>query len=245
VIYRTSFILGNFVFLITIDMEKSQCRFCEMKSLASKKLTRSELDSMGNNCAKVQFEPGDIIIKEGALSTHLAYITTGLVKIHMKGPIREKIMKIVKAPAYLCLLSSFGDKVNIFSATAIETTSVCFINLETFKGFIYGNGDFAYQIILDMSKGEIKNFHNLINNAQKQNMGKVADAILFFARDIYESDSFNLPVSRQELADLTSITRESASRILSDFYREKIIDIQGHKISILNESLLRQISENG
>lgn len=226
-------------------MEKPLCRLCEMKSGASEKLTHSELDSMGNNCAKVQFESGDIIVKEGALSTNLAYIKTGLVKIHKKGPVREKIMRIVKAPAYLCLPSSFGDKINSFSATAIETTKVCFIDLETFKGFIYSNGGFAYQIILDMSKGEIKNFNNLINNAQKQNMGRVADAVLFFANDIYQSDSFDLPVSRQELADLTSITRESASRILTDFHREKILDIKGHRVSILNKPLLQQIGENG
>ena len=226
-------------------MEKPLCRFCELKSGASEKLTHSELDEMGNNCAKVQFEPGDIIVKEGALSTNLAYIKTGLVKVHKRGPVREKIMRIVKAPAYLCLPSSLGDKINSFSATAIETTRVCFIDLETFKSFIYGNGSFAYQIILDMSKGEIKSFNNLINNAQKQNMGRVADAVLFFANDIYESDSFDLPVSRQDLADLTSITRESASRILTDFHREKIVDIKGHKISILNKPLLQQISENG
>ena len=216
-----------------------------MKSSASEKLTHGELEDMGNNCAKVQFEAGDIIIKEGALSTNLAYIKSGLVKIHVKGPVREKIMKIVKAPAYLCLPSSFGDRVNTFSATAIETTRVCFIDLTTFKSFIHSNGEFAYQIIMDMSKGEIKNFHNLINNAQKQNMGRVADAVLFFANDIYESDSFDLPVSRQDLADLTSITRESASRILTDFHREKILDIKGHKISILNKALLQQISANG
>jgi CRP/FNR family transcriptional regulator len=226
-------------------MEKPLCKFCAMKSSASEKLTHGELEDMGNNCAKVQFEAGDIIIKEGALSTNVAYIKSGLVKIHVRGPVREKIMKIVKAPAYLCLPSSFGDKVNTFSATAIETTRVCFIDLITFKSFIYGNGDFAYQIIMDMSKGEIKNFHNLISNAQKQNMGRVADAVLFFANDIYGSDSFDLPVSRQDLADLTSITRESASRILTDFHREQILDIKGHKISILNKSLLQQISENG
>lgn len=245
VIYRTCFILSNFAFLITIDMEKPLCKFCSMKSSASEKLTHPELEEMGNNCARVQFEAGDIIVKEGALSTNLAYIQTGLVKIHVKGPVREKIMKIVKAPAYLCLPSSFGDKINSFSATAIESTNVCFIDITTFKNFIYSNGDFAYQIILDMSKGELKNFHNLIYNVQKQNMGRVANAILFFAKEIYLSSSFDLPVSRQELADLTSITRESVSRILSDFHREKILEIKGHKISVLNEHLLKQISENG
>ncbi|MCJ7758603.1 MAG: Crp/Fnr family transcriptional regulator [Gillisia sp.] len=200
---------------------------------------------MEKNSSQVQFGPGEIIIKQDAPTSSVAYVKSGLVKIHVKGPIREKILNIVKAPAYLCLHSTFGDNVNHFSATAIEKTTVCFIESITFSHFIQESGHFAYQIIQDMGKGELKNFHNLINNAQKQNMGRVADALLFFAKEIYDSNSFTLPVSRQELADLTGITRESTSRIFTNFNNEKILNIEGRKITILNAPLLKQISVNG
>lgn len=226
-------------------MNNPVCKFCEIKSLAAQKLNDCELDVLGNNSTQVQFDPGQIIIKQDAPTASVAYVKSGLVKIHIKGPIREKILNIVKAPAYLCLHSTFGDNVNHFSATAIEKTTVCFIDSITFRNFIRENGDFAYQIIEDMGKGELKNFHNLINNSQKQNMGRVADALLFFAKEIYGSNSFTLPVSRQELADLTGITRESASRILANFYKENILHMVGRKITILNEALLKQISVNG
>ena len=89
------------------------------------------------------------------------------------------------------------------------------------------------------------NFENCINNSQKQNIGRIADAILFFADKIYNSDTFILPISRQELADLAGITRESASRILTDFHNEKIIDLQNRQLTILNKQLLLEISEKG
>ncbi len=226
-------------------MEKTVCKLCNLKSSATQKLSDAEFCMLGDNCAEAHFEAGDIIIKQDALSTNVAYIKLGLVKIHINGPLREKIIKIVKAPSYLCLPSTFGDKINHFSATAIESTNVCFIDVTIFKKFIYENGDFAYQIILDMSKSELQNFHNCLNNAQKQNIGRVADAILFFANTIYNSDTFKLPVSRQDLADLTGITRESASRILTDFHNEKIIELDAKKVTILNPELLMQISEKG
>ena len=226
-------------------MEESVCKFCNMKSTATQMLNEKEICVLQNNCASAHFVTGDNIIKQDALSTNVVYVKSGLVKIHIKGPIRERIMKIVKAPTYLCLPSTFGDKINHFSATALEETSVCFIDVTIFKQFIYTNGDFAFQIILDMSKGELQNFHNCLNNAQKQNIGRIADAILFFASEIYKSNTFTLPVSRQDLADLTGITRESASRILTNFHNEKILEIDGRKITILNEGLLRQISVKG
>jgi len=135
--------------------------------------------------------------------------------------------------------------VNHFSASAIEDTTVCFIDVNIFRKFIYENSDFAYQIILDLSKGELQNFQSCLNNAQKQNLGRVAEAILFFANEIYSSNTFTLPVSRQDLADLTGITRESASRILTEFHNEKILEIKNREITIVNEKLLRQISEKG
>jgi CRP-like cAMP-binding protein len=226
-------------------MGNNVCKFCSMKSTAGQMLSENEICVLQNNCARVNFVAGDNIIKQDALSTNVIYIKSGLVKIHIKGPVRERIMKIVKAPTYLCLPSTFGDKINHFSATALEDTSVCFIDVTIFKQFIYTNGDFAFQIILDMSKSELQNFHNCLNNAQKQNIGRIADAVLFFANEIYKSNTFVLPVSRQDLADLTGITRESASRVLTNFHNENILNINGRKITIVNESLLRQISEKG
>lgn len=226
-------------------MENNVCKFCSLKSTAGQMLNENEICVLQNNCARVNFIAGDNIIKQDALSTNVVYVKSGLVKIHIKGPIRERIMKIIKAPTYLCLPSTFGDKRNHFSATALEETSVCFIDITIFKQFIYTNGDFAFQIILDMSKGELQNFHNCLNNAQKQNIGRIADTILFFAAEIYESNTFTLPISRQDLADLTGITRESVSRVLTNFHNDKILEIDSRKITIVNEPLLRQISEKG
>lgn len=224
--------------------ENTHCKSCILKSTASGTLNDIELNEMGNNCTEMQFATGDNIIEEGSKNIHVAYIKSGLVKIHVDGSVRKIIMKIVKAPAYLCLPGAFGDKVNNFSVTAIESTTVCLINLATFKNFILYNGDFAYQIILDISKSELLNLHTLINNTQKENPGRIASVILFFFEYIYNNASFILPLSRQDLADLTGITRESASRILSAFVKQKILQIEGRKIVVLNEPGLREISEN-
>jgi len=239
-------ILYFFIFKLFIsEMEKSTCKTCSFKSEAVHTLNEEEIRILEKNCAKVHFKVGETILKQDSLSTNVVYIEAGLVKIHIKGTNRERIMKIMKAPAYLCLPSSFGDKVNHFSVTALDETDVCFTDVSIFKQLICNNGNFAYQIILDISKGQLSNLQNCLNNSQKQNIGRIADAILFFSEQIFESDSFTFPVSRQEIADLTGITRESASRILTEFHNEKIVKIHNREITILNEKLLRQISEKG
>ncbi|MEI6821661.1 MAG: Crp/Fnr family transcriptional regulator [Bacteroidota bacterium] len=226
-------------------MDKTICQLCKSKSAATEMLNDNELSVLSENCAVTNFLPGDIIIKQDAHSTNVAFLKSGLVKIHVAGTVKDKILKLTKAPAYLCLPSNFGDKINHFSATALEPTTVCFIDVNVFKKFIYENSDFAFQIILEMSKNELQNFHNCLNNAQKQNIGRVADVILLFANTIYNSNTFILPVTREELAALAGITRESVSRILTEFNNDKTLKVNGRQITILNEKLLKQISEKG
>jgi len=227
-------------------MEKVQCKYCGLKSPATKELNDSELELLSCNRAEVKFNAGDLIVMQDAFSTNIAYVKSGLVKVHLKGPSKDMIMRVVKAPAYLCLPSAFGDKINHFSATALEDdTFVCFIDSETFKHFISANGAFAYQILLDLSKGQLQSFHHCISNSQKHNIGKVAETLLFFADEIYGSHTFTLPISRQDLGDMTGSTRESVSRLFTDFHNEKILKIEGRKITIVNEGLLRQIAEKG
>lgn len=226
-------------------MEKIYCVNCALKSAAARKLNPSELDVMDDNCAEVHFNVGDVIFKQSALSSNVIYIKSGLVKLHVQGPKKEKILRIAKAPEYLCLPSTFGDKVNHFSATALEETVACFIDISIFKRFIYENGDFAYQIIIDLSKGELNNFHSCVNNAQKQTNGRIADALLLFAHDIYNTNRFRLPLSRNDFSDLIGSTRENVSRILTEFHNEKIISLKGREIIILKEDLLQQISNKG
>jgi CRP-like cAMP-binding protein len=226
-------------------MTKTFCTNCKFKSAAAGYLNAEELDAMENNCAEVQFNAGDIIFRQDALSSNVVYLKAGLVKLHIHGPLKEKIMKIAKAPTYLCLPSNFGDKVNHFSATAIEKTEACFIDVNLFRDFIYKNGDFAYQIIIDLSRGELENFHGYLSQSQKQMNGRVAEALLLFSKKIYESNQFRLPLSRNDFGDLVGISRESASRILTEFHNEKIIQMAGRQISILKEDLLQKISSKG
>ena len=163
----------------------------------------------------------------------------------MAGPEREQILKIAKGPSYLGIPTTLGDKVNNYSATAITDTEVCFIDINVFKEFIATNKEFAYEIIVNLCKNELNHFHRCVNQLQKQSPGRVAETLLFFADEIFESDEFDLPLSRHEFGDLTGNSRENVSRILSDLDKEGIIKIKGKSISILDRKKLFSISKNG
>ncbi len=223
-----------------------QCAECKFRSFAVSVLEDDQMCLLGENCTEVDFKKGDIIFKQDSFSLNVAYLKTGLVKLHMRGIAdKEQIIKIAKAPSYLGIPTTIGDKINQYSATAIENSSVCFINLEAFKELILRNPKFSYEIILNMCKNELTHFRNCMHKTQKNTRGLVADTLLNFANNIYDNSSFSLPLTRNEIADLINSSRESVSRILSEFNNDGIIKLNGKDVSITDPKLLIKISKNG
>lgn len=107
------------------------------------------------------------------------------------------------------------------------------------------NEQFSYEIILELCKNELDSFHRCANRTQKQTRGNVADVLLEFANHIFESDTFVLPISQSEIGNLIDTSRESVSRMLSEFDKDELIKVTGKQIEIINKKSLELISQKG
>jgi len=222
------------------------CRDCNEKSCATAILHADELDLIRENSRATEFSKGDIMILEGSLTSHIIYLKSGLVKEYVKNANgKEQILQIVRQFTYLGLPSLFGDRVNHHSYAALTDVTVCYIDVNTFTRLIRNNGNFAYEILISISRDSLNNFHRFMSQSQKKIYGRVADAIIYFSKIIFEQDSFEIPFTRQEFADLLGLSRESVTRVLTKFKDDGIISIAGRHIGILNPDLLQQISKHG
>jgi CRP/FNR family transcriptional regulator len=198
-----------------------------------------------NTIAQISFKKGEIIFREGTLSNNVAFLKCGIVKLHMHGPVKEKILRIVKAPVYIGLPTSISDSVNHFSATAIIDTTVCFIEIEQFRNFIYNNGKFAYKILVELCENELMDYQRYTSQSQKQIPGMIAETILCLSDRIFMDNRYYFPLTQSELGDLVGTSRESVSRVLSDFSQNKIIAFNGKELNILKREVLEEISVKG
>jgi CRP-like cAMP-binding protein len=114
----------------------SDCKTCIFKSKAAETLGDAEFEHLSCNNAMVKFRKGNSIFTQGAFSTNVVYLRNGLAKIHITGPYHEQIVRIVKAPRYLGLPTTIGDKINQYSVTAISDVEVCFIDISTFGFYL-------------------------------------------------------------------------------------------------------------
>lgn len=222
------------------------CMVCNEKSCAAAVLSDSQLLTLNNNSRETQIRKGETILKSGALTSHIVYLKTGFVKEHVEGPgQKSKILQIIKKQSYLALQSLFGARVNHYSYTALEDLKVCFIDINVFLEFIKDRGSFAFEVLSYVSRESLNKDFHLINQGHKRMYGRFADVLLYLSEEIFNSNKFDILLTRQELAELAGMSRENTARALSHFREEGILNINGRNIEILKNDLLKQISKNG
>lgn len=219
---------------------------CREKSCAAAVLNDKQLNSLSDNSRETDIRKGDIILKEGALTSHIVYLKSGFVKEHVEGPgNKSKILQVIKEHSYLGLQSLFGARINHYSYTAMADLKVCYIDINIFMEFIKDRGEFAFEVLSYVSRESLhKDFH-LINQGHKKMYGRFADVLLYLSEEIYATNKFDVLLSRQELAELAGMSRENTARALSHFKDEGILELAGRNIEIIRKEVLMQISKNG
>ncbi len=209
-------------------------------------LTDEQILAINSNSFVVSYKKKETILKQDIPVSHLFYIKSGLVKVYKESS-NEKIhiLKITSSGNFIGLLSVFSGNRNYFSVGAIEDCEIISTDIVTIKNIIKENGSYAIQLMKLLSDYGLLIFDKLIDISQKQIPGRIAETLLYFAQDIYKNDSFELPLSRQELAELIITTKENISRTLSEFKNDRLIDFDGRKIIIKSRENIEFLSKIG
>jgi CRP/FNR family transcriptional regulator, polysaccharide utilization system transcription regulator len=226
-------------------LESKNCEDCHCKTHVFTKLTEFELDLMHQDRFQVAYNAGEIIFKQGSPSTYMLCLTSGLVKVYIEGLGKNLILSVVKPVEYIIAPGLYADNRHHFSVAALVDATACLINVSVFKQLIRQNQDLAEEFMQRLSNQMIDNFDHTVGLTQKQMPGRIADAILYLSERIFGTDSFDMIFSRQELADFSGMSTESAIRILKEFKDEGIVEIKKDHVSILDFERLKRIQETG
>jgi len=224
----------------------ANCRDCEFKSPLFCHLTDEELELVENNKKTVVFRKGETIRKQGTAMTHVASINSGLAKMYIEGGINQQtIIRIIKPTSFVGGPGIYLDQTHHYTVTALTDTTVCFIELGLFKDLIDNNKAFAHALMKDYSQTIISVYNRLVFLTQKKMNGRMADALLYLFEEIMQSHKFEMHLSKQDIADLSAMAKESAIKILRDFQKSGIINMSINEIELLDIEALRWISKTG
>lgn len=224
----------------------NNCATCIYRSFLFSNLKAEDLSRVNISKKEIAYDPGEIIVQQGEKISSFMYLREGLLKISREiDNQRNQIINIAHPMDFIGLLSVFSEDYYHYSITAIEFSSLCFIDLGLMKDIIRKDGGFALKLLEKMSSMNEMILHNRLLISQKNLRGRIAHILQFFSKEIYHTHEFTLPVTRKEIAELIDMRTENVVRILSEFRRDGIIQIAGKVIQVLDEDNLSRIEEFG
>lgn len=209
-------------------------------------LKEDEIIEINRNSNLVNYDKREIIFRQNTRTSHIAFIKSGLIKIFKEGRNSKFIIiKIAKPGEYFGFLSTYGSELYQYSASAIIPSEIVFIDNNVFNNILKKNGDFAFKIINTISSKGLYMLDRLMSQSHKQLPGRIADVILYFSEKIFKSTEFEFPFTRRELAELAGTTKESFIRTLAEFKNDKIINLDGSRVTINSMKIIKTLSELG
>ncbi|WP_443939512.1 Crp/Fnr family transcriptional regulator [Pedobacter sp. MW01-1-1] len=189
---------------------------------------------------------GEQIIKEGDPVTGVYFVTSGNVKVHKKWGDKELILRFANNGAIMGHRGiSSEHSVYPISATALETTELCYVDIDFFKTTLRVNHDFAYNLLLFYAEELNVSERKMRNLALMSVKSRLAVTLLKLREQfgLTEDNTIDVNLSRQDLAAYTGATYETVFRTMSELIQEKMIEVKGKAICILDEKKLRVLTE--
>jgi CRP/FNR family transcriptional regulator len=170
----------------------------------------------------------------------------GLAKVFIEGEKgKNLIVKLIGRGDFISGGGLFNGNVQHFTISALTPVTCCLIDASKLSNLFAENNSFAVELLRNHTKQNNYLLSKMVSLTQKYMPGRVAETLLYLKNDIYKKPKFTIDLSRQELADMSNMTKESLVRILQQFKESNIIKTQGSEIEITDESSLINISKNG
>lgn len=226
--------------------KQNDCNQCKKRIEIFKVLNEEDFKLIEEKRYEVLYHAGENIFKQGTSFTHTICIVEGLVKVYIESENRKKfILSLIGPGEMVGSPGMYIDNMHHFTVVAVEDTLACCVERQVIEELIMRNRKFAVEMLKRANMRDMANFRKLMTLTQKQMPGRVAEVILYLYNNVYKSNPYYLSISRQDLADMASITKEGTIRVLKDFKDAGLISVDGNTLKILNEKALVNISENG
>lgn len=225
-------------------MDSCVVNFEEAISLES--LTDEEKDLLEKNSVTVDYTKGETISKQGSFASNIIYVESGLVKVYIEGKPKNLILTITPEDHFVGLQAIIeGNNTFLYSVSTYVDSRVKLIDIQVFKQLLRQNPVFATKIINILNENSAQAYGRFFCLTRKQLHGRLADILLCFSERIFKSDAFQLPLSRNDLGDLTGMSTESVIRIMKEFKDDKLIKVVCKTIEIIDKERIKKISEVG
>ena len=203
------------------------------------------LPAIGANRENFVLKKGQQLFKEGDDVTGIYFVYQGIVKVHKQWDNeKDLILRFAKAGDIVGHLGFCDTSTYPISATAIEPAIVCYVKMDFFESSLNVNHQLTYKLLKffanELQESE-KRMRNLAHMPVKE---RIAQALLSLRKQFgLNADGFvDIELTRQDISSYASVVYETFFKVTQDFIQNKLIELNGKSLKLLNEDALKEIT---
>ncbi|HRE42158.1 MAG TPA: Crp/Fnr family transcriptional regulator [Ignavibacteria bacterium] len=206
-----------------------------------------ELTSLSANKQCSIFKKGQVLFYEGNIANGLYCLNKGRVKIYKTGKDgKEQIIGFGLSGDFLGYRALIAEQPHSTSVAALEDTIACLIPKDEFYKVIEKNPEVSKQLMKSLCLELGLAVEKIQSLSQKSVRERVAETLI----QLY--DTFNnlrnpeqiidITLPREDIANIAGTSTESLIRSLSEMKNERLIELEGKKIKIIDFTKLERIA---
>lgn len=202
------------------------------------------------SASQILLKKGERFIQEGEPMTGVYFVNKGTVKVHKAWQEKELIVRFAHHGA---IVGHRGIYANFesghtypISATAIEPTEVCFVELPFFMSTLRVNPGFTFELMMFFAEELRQSEQNMRNLVHMSVKSRLALALFKLESQFGVSDegAIAISLSKQDLASYVGTTYETLFRMLNELVNDKLVGMDGKKTFIKDREGLKLVIES-
>lgn len=188
------------------------------------------------------------LVEKGQVCTGLYLLRSGSAKGFHTSAQSHCVITDFFYPGDIIGLDALDKYCFVHSVQFLESSSVCYISLDTMTTLLAESADFRTSLLHHMSRAinHAGQLHTATSHFSSQQ--RLASFLLYvssrYAAQGCSANEFSLTMTRADIANYLGMAVETLSRLVSKFQHNQLIQLQKRFCVILNRQHLEQIAYN-
>lgn len=216
--------------------------FCHLSPAALKQLSSIKSTAM--------YPKGALLFIEGQLPRGVFILCQGKAKLSTSSKDGKTIiLKIAEPGEVLGLSATVSGRSYEVSVEMMEPAQANFIARDQFLSFLRDHGDAALRVAEQLSE----NYHSAYEEIRTLGLAtsaseKLAKLLLDWSGDGGKGkkkvDKVQVSLTHEEIAEMIGTSRETVSRLFSDFKKKQLLEVKGATLTIRNRAGLERMIQS-
>ena len=204
------------------------------------------LEALSSITSPAAYPKGATLFVEGQTARGVFILCSGKVKLSTSSADgRTLILRIAEAGEVLGMPASVTGKPYELTADVLEPTQANFISRQDFLNFLREHGEAALRVAQQL--GEI--YHSAVGEMRSIGLShSVSEKLARFLLDLSAHQDegkgevrVTLTLTHEEIAQMIGASRETVTRLFTDFKKKQLLQVKGSTLIIKNRSALENL----